>query len=61
LAVTGATLGDYARASFSVDLQGVTLTAWVSAVDTVSVRFQNGTAGTVDLGSGMLRARVEKA
>jgi hypothetical protein len=61
LAVTGATLGDYARASFSVDLQGVTLAAWVSAVDTVSVRFQNGTAGTVDLASGTLRVRVEKA
>jgi hypothetical protein len=49
------------RASFSLELQGIALTAWVSAVDTVSVRFQNGTAGTVDLGSGMLRARVEKA
>jgi hypothetical protein len=39
----------------------VTLAAWVSAADTISVRFQNETAGTVDLGSGTLRARVEKA
>jgi hypothetical protein len=61
LAVNGATLGDYARASFSLELQGIALTAWVSAVDTVSVRFQNGTAGTVDLASGTLRVRVEKA
>jgi hypothetical protein len=59
--VPGAAIGDFARASFSTDLQGVILTAWVSAVDTVSVRFQNGTAGTVDLGSGTLRVRVEKA
>jgi hypothetical protein len=61
LAVNGAALGDYARASFSLELQGIALTAWVSAVDTVSVRFQNETAGTVDLGSGTLRVRVEKA
>jgi hypothetical protein len=58
--VTGAALGDYAEASFSLDLQGITLTAWVSAADTVSVRFQNETGGTIDLGSGTLRARVFK-
>ena len=59
--VTGAALGDFARASFSLDLAGVELTAWVSAVDTVSVRFQNGTAGAIDLGGGTLRVWVEKA
>lgn len=61
MAVTGAALGDFARASFSVDLQGVTLTAWVSAADTVSVRFQNGTAGAIDLASATLRVRVDRA
>lgn len=59
--VTGAALGDYAEASFSLDLQGITLTSWVSAAGTVSVRFQNETGGTLDLGSGTLRARVRKA
>ena len=59
--VTGAALGDFARASFSLDLQGIVLTAWVSAANTVSVRFQNGTAGAVDLASGTLRVRVERA
>jgi hypothetical protein len=58
--VTGAALGDYARASFSLDLQGIVLTAWVSAADTVSVRFQNESGGALDLASGTLRARVEK-
>jgi hypothetical protein len=58
--VTGAALGDFSRASFGVDLQSVTLTAWVAAADTVSVRFQNSTTGSVDLGSGTLRVRVEK-
>jgi len=58
--VTGARLGDYAEASFSLDLQGITVTAWVSANDTVSVRFQNETGGAIDLASGTLRARVRK-
>lgn len=59
--VTGAALGDYASATFSLDLQGILLTAWVSAADTVSVRFQNETTGAIDLLSGTLRARVQKA
>ena len=56
--VPGAVLGDYAVASFSLDLQGITVTAYVSAANTVSVRFQNETAGILDLGSGTLRALV---
>lgn len=58
--VTGAALGDFAEASFSLDLQGITLTAWVSAANTVSVRFQNETGGTIDLGSGTLRAKATR-
>jgi hypothetical protein len=60
VAVAGAALGDFARASFSLDLQRIALTAWASAEDTVSVRFQNGTVGVVDLGSGALRLEIEK-
>ena len=59
--VTGAALGDFALASFSLDLQGITVTAYVSATDTVAVRFQNETGGTIDLASGTLRARVFEA
>ena len=59
--VTGAELGDYAEASFSNSLQGIMMTAFVSAADTVSVRFQNETGGVLDLASGTLRARVRKA
>lgn len=58
--VTGAVLGDFAEATFSLDLQGITLTAWVSAADTVSVRFQNESGGVLDLASGTLRARVKQ-
>lgn len=60
VASTGAALGDFVLPSFSLDLQGVQLTAYVSAADTVLVRFQNETGASVDLGSGTLRVRVLK-
>lgn len=59
--VTGAQMGDFAEASFSLDLQGITLTPWISSANTVSVRFQNESGGVLDLGSGTLRARVKQA
>ena len=58
--VTGAVLGDFAEASFSLDLQGIIMTPSVSAADTVSVRFQNETTGAINLGSGTLRVRVKR-
>lgn len=60
VAVVGAALGDFAMASFSLDTQGITITAWVSAADTVSVRFQNESGGVLDIGSGTLRVRTLK-
>lgn len=54
--VQGARLGMLAFASFSLDVQGITVTAAVSAANTVSVRFQNETGGALNLGSGTLRA-----
>lgn len=61
ITVSGAALGDkVADWSFSLDLQGVMLIPYVSGTDTVAFRFQNESGGTVDLGSGILRARVEK-
>ena len=56
--VTGAVLGNVAMASFSLDLQGITLSATVSATDTVTVTFRNDTGGTIDLASGTLAASV---
>lgn len=54
----GAALGDNVSAAFSLDLQGIMLTAWVSAANVVSVRFQNETGGIIDLGSGTLKVSV---
>ena len=58
--VTGAALGDKATASFSLDLQGISVTAYVSAANIVSVRFQNESGGTLDLASGTLYAETKK-
>lgn len=59
ITVTGAALGDLVTGvSFSLDLQGVLMTAYVSAANTVAVRFQNETSGTIDLASGTIRVRV---
>lgn len=58
--VFGAALGDFAVAAFDLTTQGIIVTAWVSAADTVSVRFQNGTGGVVDLDAAILTAAVLK-
>lgn len=58
--VTGAALGDFALASFSLTTSGITITAWVSATDTVSVRLQNESGGLLDIASGTLAALVIK-
>jgi len=60
--VVGAALGDFVPfVSLSVDIQSITVTAWVSAANVVSVRFQNEAAATIDLASATLRLVVVKA
>jgi purine nucleoside permease len=59
--VTGAALGDYVQAwSFTQDLAGILVSAYVSAADTVTVVLRNSTAGTLDIAEGTLRVVVEK-
>ena len=58
VAVKGAKPGFYAEASYQGDLQGVTLTAWASAFNVISVRFHNSTGATVDLPAANLRAKT---
>jgi hypothetical protein len=60
ITVTGAALGDLVTASFSLDLTGMILNAWVSATDTVSYQMSNPTAGAINLNSGTIKVRVWK-
>ena len=56
-----AALGDVVMGvSFSLDLQGLSVSGWVSPADTVSVLFFNETAVAIDLASGTLRVRMKK-
>lgn len=58
--VTGAVIGDYVHASFSLALTGIILSASCDAADTATVVFLNMTGGTIDLASGTLKVRAWK-
>lgn len=61
VSVTGAVVGDLAFATFSLDLSGMNVFAYVSSADTVTVVFENETGAPIDMASGTLRVRVVKA
>lgn len=54
--VTDAAVGDQVSVGFGLTLQGMILTGYVSAANTVTVVLYNPTAGAIDLGSSTLRA-----
>jgi hypothetical protein len=56
--VSGAQIGQYVRVGFSLTLQGLQLTGYVSAVDTVTVVLSNLTGAPIDLGSGILQVEA---
>lgn len=58
VALTGALPGDFVAVSFSLSLAGLTMTAFVSGADTVTVVLANNTSGALDLGSGTVRVRL---
>ena len=59
ITVPGVALGDIVLgASFAVDEAGMTVTGYVSAADTVSLRVQNESGGTVNLASATIRVVV---
>lgn len=60
LTLAGARLGDFCVASYLVDLQGVTLTAHVTANDTVRVVFSNTTGAGVTLAATTVRVQLTK-
>jgi len=59
--VSGAALGDFVLASFSLDIQELTMTANVSATNTVEVVLANLTGAAVNLASGTLAVLVLKS
>ncbi len=59
-AAFGAVIGDPVVFGFSQNLQGMSLTGYVSAADTVTAVLSNVTAGAIDLASGTLTAVVFK-
>jgi len=61
ITVTGAAFGDYVLVSAPYSTQGMVVTGYVSASDTVSIRIQNETTGAIDLASGTWTVRVLKA
>ena len=58
ITITGAQLGDYAQASFSLDVSDLILSADVTAENTVTVILTNNSGGAVDLGEGTVYVRV---
>lgn len=56
--VTGAAMGDYAIASHTQNLAGCIMTAYVSAINTVTVLVLNTTAGTVNISAGTLKVAI---
>lgn len=57
---TDAELGDFAIASFSLDVADLVLNAQVTAGDVVTCVLANNTGAGIDLGSGTIRVRVFK-
>jgi hypothetical protein len=58
ITVTGAALNDAVLVFPPYDLQGITVTGYVSAVNTVKIRVQNESTATVDLASGSWQVAV---
>lgn len=55
---TGAVVGDFAQATFSVFNADIDISAIVTATNQVTVKFRNNSASAIDLASGTLRVRV---
>jgi len=58
ITATGAVLGDYVVAAAPYSLQGITMSPYVDAADSVKIRLQNETTGTINLASGTWKVKV---
>lgn len=60
ITVTGAILGDFALASFSVDVGALSVSANVTAANTVTVVIANNTSGGITFSVGTVYASVQQ-
>ena len=58
--VTGAALGDFVMASFSLDVTDLVLNAQGTAANVVTAVLSNNTGGAIDLASGTVYVKVIK-
>lgn len=58
--VSGAIVGNAVAPAYSQDLQGMSISGYVSAADTVKIVFNNNTGGSVSLAAGTATANVLK-
>ena len=61
ITVSGAALGDFVLVSFSLDVQDITLTADVTAANTVTAVMANLSGGAINLASGTIKVLVLKS
>lgn len=54
----GVVLGDFCLPSFTVDLAGITVSAYVKVAGEINIRIQNESGGGVNLASGTLSVLV---
>jgi len=60
IALPGAEPGDLVLASFSRDLRGLQMSAYVPARNTVAIVLRNGTADEADVGPGRVNVQLMK-
>jgi hypothetical protein len=61
ISVNNALVGEPVQAFYSLPLQGLILTGWVSSSGTVTVQFYNPTGGAINPGSGSVSAIVSRS
>lgn len=59
--VTGALLGDFVQASFSLDQGSLILEEYVNAADQVTIVLFNPTPSTINLAAGTLKIRLTRS
>lgn len=59
ITVTGAALGDFVQATHSLDVTDLTVSATVTAANTVTVVVENNTGAGVDLAAGDITVKVD--